>query len=76
MKPSQNLSYTKEKLFLKAFRSACSLKEEIRQKITQYRNRDWRFCGMKIRGAFLFLYFTSPKKSDAPQEDACGCLQF
>lgn len=58
-KASHNIEddHAVEKLFIRAFKSACALKNEIRKRIRQRADGQWDFCGLSSKGAFIFLCF-------------------
>ena len=67
--------YITEKLFLKAYESARTLKEEIRKKIRRRNESNWNFCGMRSQGSFIFLCFQKREEDETNLDDSCGCLQ-
>ncbi len=52
--------WAKEKILIRAYDSACALKEEIRKKVSSRHNENWELCSMTTRGAFLTLCFRKP----------------
>ena len=70
-----NSRYDSEKLLLKAYRSACALKNEIRDKIRRRSEGNWDFCGMRSKGSFILLCFRKKKEAIAAIDNDCGCLQ-
>lgn len=64
-----------EKLFIRAFKSACDLKNEIRERIRRRAEEQWDFCGLSSKGAFLFLCFQKHPESEAMTSETGHCLQ-
>lgn len=58
-KASHNIkkNCAEEKLFIRAVKSACALKNEIRKRIRRRAERQWDFYGLSSKGAFIFLCF-------------------
>lgn len=58
-KTSHNIekNCAEEKLLIRAFKSACALKNEIRKRIQRRAKRQWDFCGLSSKGGFIFLCF-------------------
>ncbi len=50
-------SWAKEKILIRAYDSACALKQEIRSKISQRQRENWELYSMSTRGPFLTLCF-------------------
>jgi hypothetical protein len=81
-KPSSNIekNCAEEKLFIRAFKSACALKQEIRRRIRRRAQGQWNFCGLSSKGAFIFLCFRKPQRwkprhpepSADPVAEQCG----
>ena len=49
--------WTKEKILIRAYDSACALKEEIRNRVVQRQGEKWQLYSMTTRGPFLTLCF-------------------
>ncbi|TDI84987.1 MAG: hypothetical protein E2O79_02540 [Caldithrix sp.] len=50
-------NFSEERIFLTSFRSSEALKDEIGQRISKRRSKDWDFVQLNSEGAFLSLTF-------------------
>jgi hypothetical protein len=49
-----------DEIFIRTYKSACALKNEIRDRIRARKERNWDFCSIETRGPVITLTYKQP----------------